>query len=46
MLKGIIDCHRNKAVLRMQNGEKVRVVNFQNGKLIIDAITDILLAAA
>jgi len=28
------DCHRNKAVLRMQNGEKVRVVNFQNGKLI------------
>ena len=26
------DCHRNKAVLKMQNGEKVRVVDFQNGK--------------
>lgn len=28
------DCHRNKAVLMMQNGEKVRVVDFQNGKAI------------
>jgi hypothetical protein len=27
------DCHQNKAVLKIQNGEKVPVVSFKNGKI-------------
>ena len=28
------DCHRNKAVLKIEKGEKVRLVDFKGGKII------------